>query len=82
MGFISPPSHPTSVRTSSVLGDTKGRLKAPELYFAPPTCYSTASFHIANGFTDFSCYTVTLSFKAGIHRYSKEGYHSNLASFP
>lgn len=44
MGFISPPSQPTSVRISSVLGDTKGRLIGPKLYFAPPTYYSIASF--------------------------------------
>lgn len=44
MGFISPPSQPTSVRISSVLGDTKGRQIGPKLYFAPPTYYSTASF--------------------------------------
>ena len=40
----SPPSQPTSVRISSVLGDTKGRLIGPKLYFAPPTYYSIASF--------------------------------------
>lgn len=61
-------SHSTSVRTSLVLQDTKGRLIGPKLYFAPHTCYS---FQMANGFTDFSCYTGTISFKAGIHRYSK-----------
>lgn len=73
MGFISPPSQPTSVRISSVLGDTKGRQIGPKLYFAPPTYYSTASFLQLMDL---------LTFKAGTHRYSRWDSHSNLASFP